>query len=721
LQQTCLHLLRRSMARRKSRNWIQPPLIKSFSLSRLPPENTEMPQTPATEIRPSVCPLDCPDTCSLSVQVADEQIIAVKGSRANPFTEGVICKKVAKYYPDFVHGPRRLRTPLLRVGPRGGDEFVPISWDEALDRVHAGFSAAIQQHGPQSVLPLNYAGPHGQLAMGSMDYRFFHKLGATQLDRAPLCGGVRAAAYASLFGGVTGLTPEAARESELIVVWGSNITTANLHFQRVIKAARECGGKLVVIDPVRIKSARNADLFLQVRPGTDVVLALAMAAEFARRGLLDHDFIARWVNDSEAYLDAAQRYSLADAAEICGLALADIEAFVALYATAKSVAMTLGVGLERGASGGSAHRAAMTLQVLTGNIGKPAAGIIGALGAAFPKTPEKLRRPDFAPAGTRAFNIVDVAQHLLDDTLDPPIRATLIYNHNPVCTHPDQNRMIAALSREELFTVGCDVVMTDSMRYCDVILPACSHFEHDDLFTAYGTSWLQRAKPVIPPVGEALPNTEIFRRLAARFGFDDPAFRASDAELMADAVDAARLGQSPSELPTDSALEMRVDNAAPQLCANLDPATPSGRIELYSADFETRFGCGLPEYRPMQADRPFVLLTPASVDRTNATFGGHPAGGGPEPLEIHPDDAQTHGISDRDLLRVWNQRGEVVLRAVLSEAMQPGVLCSPKGAWLRSSASGRTTNALITADMKADIIGGAVYNETFVEIEAWAG
>ena len=670
------------------------------------------------ETKPSVCPLDCPDTCSLSVSVADGRIQSVKGSHANPFTEGVICKKVAKYYPDFVHGPRRLTTPLLRVGPRGGDRFVPISWDEALDRVHDGLAAAIAEHGPQAVLPLNYAGPHGQLAMGSMDRRFFHRLGASQLDRAPLCGGVRSAAYTSLFGAAPGMMPEAAAASDLIIVWGTNITTSNLHFARIIKTARARGGKLVVIDPKRIKVAAQADLFLQPRPGTDVVLALAVAAELDRIGQLDRAFLERWALGTEAYLEAARQYTLDDAAQVCGLAPADIQRFVDLYAAAANVSTTVGVGMERGASGGASLRAAMALQVLTGQMGRPGAGVIGGHGSAFPKTTGRLQRPDLVPEGTRVFNIVDVARHLLDDTLAPPIRAVFIYNHNPVCTHPDQNRMIAALSQPDVFTVGCDVVMTDSMAYCDVILPACSHFEHDDIFAAYGQGYLQKASAVIPPVGEALPNTEIFRRLAARFGFDEPIFQASDAELMDEAFAADGLGgRRPSTLGDGEALAMTAsDGDIPQMCRNVVPATPSGRIELYSADLEQRFGCGLPRYRPVAADSRLTLISPSAFDRTNATFGSHPAGDGPEPLEIHPQDAAERGIADGDTVRIWNARGEVHLRAVVSDSTRRGVVYSPKGAWRRSSPTGQTVNALIDADAKADLIGGATYNDTAVEL-----
>ena len=260
--------------------------------------------------------------------------------------------------------------------------------------------------------------------------------------------------------------------------------------------------------------------------------------------------------------------------------------------------------------------------------------------------------------------------------------------------------------------------MTDSMAYCDVILPACSHFEHEEIFAAYGQNWLQRSAPAIPPVGEALPNTEIFRRLAARFGFDGGEFTASDEQLIDDAYDAEKLGRRASQLPTGEAVAMKAaDGATPQMCVNVKPATPSGRIELYSDDLAERFDCGLPQYRPLTVDRDFTLVTPSSFDRTNATFGSHPAGDGPEPVEIHPKDAAARGIADGDLLRVHNDRGEVQLRARLSDKMRRGVVYSPKGAWRRSSATGQTTNALITADLKADIAGGAIYNETYVDID----
>ncbi len=670
--------------------------------------------------KPSVCPLDCPDTCSLEVTVSRGEIREVRGSRANPYTAGSICEKVAKYYPAFVHGETRLRRPLRRTGPAGSGEFEPIGWDEALALIAARTRREIDAHGPQTVLPLNYAGPHGQLAVGSMDRRFFHRLGASLLDRGPLCGGVRGSAYTSLFGEAPGMPPEQAAEADLIAVWGNNVTVSNLHLARVIKQAREQGARLVVVDPHRTRIAEQAHLYLQIEPGSDVVLALAVAAEIERRGQLDQPFIDQWVDGFEPFMASARRYSLEQAAAICKLPRADIDRLVDWYCAADKLALSIGNGIERGRSGGSGLRAIMSLSALLGQFGRRGAGVIAKPGFAFPTTAQALQRPDLVPEGTRTLNIVDVGRHLLRDDLDPPIRAVFIYNHNPVATHPDQNRMRRALSRDEIFKVGIDVVMTDSMHYCDLVLPAASHFEFDDIYTAYGHAWLQRAEPVIAPVGEALSNTEIFRRLARAFGFTDSMFDDSDAALMDAALDAddPRLqGYRPSEIPVDLALPMTtVRQQELVMCASVTPATASGRIELFSRELEDRYGYGVPRYEPVARDRPFTIISPSSAKRTNATFGGDAASAGPEIVEINPADADGGGIETGDLVELANELGRVVLQAKRSDAVAPGVLYSAKGSWLKSSASGQTVNALIDADLKTDIVDGACYNETFVDL-----
>ncbi len=674
------------------------------------------------DVRPSVCPLDCPDTCSLSTTVADGRLIEVRGSNANPYTDGVICNKVARYYPEFVHGSGRLMRPLRRTGNRGDGGFEPIAWQQALDLVHDGFERAVRIYGPQSVMPFNYAGPHGELAGGSMDRRFFHKLGATLLDRGPLCGAVRGTAYTSMFGNAPGMPPEQARHADLIVVWGNNVSVSNLHLVRVFKRARENGARLVIIDPKRTKIADQCDLFLQVQPGTDVVLAMAVAAELERRGRLDTTFIRTWTVGFEPYMAEARKYRPADVDTLCGLSADEFTEFVDLYAAAERVAVSLGNGIERGRSGGSGLRAAIALQALTGNLGRRGAGVIAKPGLAAPKTTDRLQRPDLVPQGTRTFNIVDVAERLLDETLDPPVKALMIYNHNPIATHPNQEMMVRALTRDDLFIVGSDIVMTDSMRYADVILPAASHFEYADIYGAYGQNYVQRAEPVIPCVGESLPNTEIFRRLAARFGFNDPIFAETDSELMDAAFngdDPRMQGHAPSKLPVDGALAMRsTEGTEVIMCDTVMPATPSGKVELFCEDLETRYGYGVPRFEPVHKSLPFALISPSSAKRTNATFGGCAASQGPEVLEINPSDAESKGLKDGELVKVWNNQGTVLLQVMVSDAVRPGVLYSPKGTWLSTSATGRTVNVLIPSDIRSDIERGACYNETFVDIAA---
>src|SRR5438128_5944146 len=669
---------------------------------------------------PSVCPLDCPDTCSLTVTVEDERIVSIRGSRANPYTAGVLCAKVPQAYPGFVHGDGRLKTPLVRTGAKGEGRFERISWSRALDIVHERFTAIIAAHGPQAILPLNYAGPHGMLAGGSMDLRFFHRLGASLLDRRPLCGGIRTEAWVGTFGPTPGIRPEQAEHSKLIVAWGSNVTWSNLHVVPIINRARRGGAKLVIVDTRRTKIAEQADLHIALRPGTDVVLAWAMAADLERQGGRDREFIARHVDGFEDYMALARRYRLADAARICGVDERLVREFAEWYRTMNPAVITVGNGLERNRNGGSGIRAVFALPALAGKFGVAGGGLVNGARYVFSKTPQRLQRPDLVPPGTRTLNIVDAGKHLTDATLAPPLKALFIYNHNPLVVHPDQNRMRRGLAREDLFSVGVEVAMTDSMLYCDVVLPACTHFEHHDLFSAYGTHWLQRAEPVIPPQGKALPNTEIFRRLAARFGYDDPAFTATDAQLMDDAIDGAdpRLGGfRPSRIPLDAALLMTFDGAPANLFANVLPTTPSGKVELASSYLEKKFGARLPSYRPFTSSYPLILITPASDRRTTSTFGGCTANAETPPLEIHPDDARTRGLHDGMRVRVWNDLGEVRLPVRVTDAVPRGVVCSLKGAWMKTSDNGQTVSALAPTH-HADISEGACYNDTRVEVAA---
>src|SRR5882762_9903637 len=668
----------------------------------------------------SVCPLDCPDTCSLAVTVSGDRVLAVRGSKVNPITHGAICAKVANSYPEFVHGPNRLRYPLKRIGPKGGGNFERTSWEQALDTIRDRVGTVIDRYGPQAVLPLNYAGPHGMLAGDSMSLRFFHGLGASLLSRNPLCGGIRSAAYAGTFGATPGTPLQQVSLSKLIIVWGNNATVCNLHLMRQINAAKRDGAKLVVIDPRRVKAAEQAQLYLPVRPGTDVVLAWAIAVELERLGGLDRAFIDEHVLGFDAFMDAARGYPPERAAEICGLELNDIRTLARWYKEASPAVIAWGNGLERNQNGGSGLRAIAALPALAGKFGVAGGGLVGGAGHSFPKTTDKLTRPDFVPPQTRTFNIIDVGKLLLEESLNPPLQALFVYNHNPLIVHPDQNRMRQGLRREDLFIVGIEVAMTDTMAYADVVLPACTHFEHADVYAAYGQQYLQRAEPIIAPVGESLPNTEIFRRLAARFGFTDPAFTQDDAELMDAALnpgDPRMQGFRASQIPIDRAIKMEFDGEEPVLFHNVLPRTASGKVELESSDLGARYGAALPGYKPLVSNYPLTLITPASDQRITSTFGGLAANGGMPALEMNPVDAAARGLTDGIAVKVFNDLGEVYLQLRITDAVRPGVMSSEKGAWLRTSPNGQTVSALAPTH-KADLAEGACYNDCRVEVAA---
>lgn len=671
----------------------------------------------------SVCTLDCPDTCSLTVTVENGRIAKVRGRENSPFTEGVICSKVARDMPEFVHGGERLLYPMRRTGPKGSGKFERISWDAALEAIHNGLSQAIAKYGPQTVLPFNYAGPHGMLQNDSLSARFFHKLGATQLFRGSLCGAVRGQAWAGLFGTVPGCPPELCAEADLNVIWGNNATVANLHVVRRVRQAMRKGGRLVVIDPLRTKIAEQADLHLAPKPSTDVVLAFAVAVEIERLGGLDEAFIAANVLGFDEYMDRARAFPAAKAEAICGIPAADITKFAHWLIGSKRLVMAPGNGWERGRNGGSGVRAAYALWPLLGKLGK-GSGIVAGASHSFPKTGDKLTRPDLAPIGTRTLNIKELGRALAEDGIDPPIRAAIIYNHNPLVVHPDQNRMRRGLAREDIFMAGIDISMTESMAYCDIVLPAATHFEYADLYAAYGHHWLQRAEAVILPQREALPNTEIFRRLAARFGFDDDVLQASDAALMDDAVNAAdpRLGGvSGSQVPIEKPMQMRGPDDQPLvLYDNVRPKTPSGKVELKSEVLAQRWGAHalLPEYRERDVEFPLALISPASDRRISSTFGGMKPSLSAPPLLMHPADAAARKLTDGVKVRVWNTLGEVFLPLHVTDAVRRGVVSSEKGAWLASSPNGQTISALVSASEDADLARGACYNDTPVEVSS---
>lgn len=671
---------------------------------------------PDVSYRPAVCPLDCADTCSMSIGVKNGKVHEVRGSHVNPLTRGKICSKVATGLIHQVHGPDRLTHPLRRTGSKGSGSFEQISWDEALDEIHRRFQQIIDDYGTEAIAPLTYGGPMGILNHGSMATRFFNRLGASKVDASTLCAGVAGAAWESVFGNAGGIPYTELAESKLIVVWGNNITVAHLHLIKTLREARGRGAKLVVIDPKRIRIAEEADLHLPLLPGTDVVLAYAVAAELARQDALDTEFINDHVVGADKFLARAKEYPLEKAADICGLSLEDLGSFVKMWRDLAPAAISMGVAPERNRNGGGGIRAAFALTALTGNIGPVGAGPCDVSGF-FPVETAQLDQPDLAPAGLREFSVLDMPQYILKPGAETPIKAVFMFNHNPIAVHPDASNMQKALMSDDLFVVGSDVSMTDSMICADIILPASTHLEYGDLYKAYGHQYLQRSEAAIAPIGESVANTELFRRLAARFNFTEDCFSDSDDQLIDQAISPdtpAMNGRSAIDIRTDEAVDMTVGNTESVLRgAELD--TPSGKIELYSAALEADCGEGLPRYRPLNSTRRFVLVSPASEKRTNSTFGGVTGHDTDLFVEIHPEDAEELSLTDNQSVRLCNDLGEVELPAMRSDKVRRGTIYVSKGAWLRSFSSDQGINALIPAH-RADIAGGACYNDTTVDV-----
>jgi anaerobic selenocysteine-containing dehydrogenase len=656
----------------------------------------------------TVCPFDCADTCSLQVDIQGDHVVRVRGSKENPFTDGKICSKVAKGMVEWVHGDKRISTPLRRVGNKGEAKFEAISWQQAYATIKQKFSAITEQYGSQAIVPLKYAGPMGVLSVGSMDSRFFNRLGASQLDSSPLCAGVSAAAWKSVLGDVGGIAHAEMSDSKLIVIWANNITVGHLHLIKLIRNARKRGAKVVVIDPKRIRIADDADLFLQINPGTDVVLAYAVANQIREMGGLEQTFIDQNINGAEQFLAEAANWTLEKASLECGLSEKLIRQFASYWCLHKPASLSIGVAMERNRNGGSAIRAAMALPLLTGNFGPRGAGICDP-SSYFDIDRDSLKRPDWIKPGTRTINILDIGQHIVEDDLDQPIKALFIYNHNPIAVHPRQALLKQALSEDELFIVGFDLTMTDSIAYADIVLPACSSMEYSDVYKAYGHTIMQRAAAVIPPVGDSRPNTQVFRELAEVFGFDEPEFSESDEQMLAAAIKSLpEVGQS-----LDGSLAATSNSAF----RDIAPNAPLNRALLFNQSEQDRAGLGLPKYQPRQQTREFTLISPSSDKRINSSLGGSKANDEVYQVEMNTGDANAKGLTAGQQVALVNDQAEVLLQLVVSDRVKSGLLYVPKGAWLNSSDSGLSVNALIPGH-KADMADGACYNDAQVDIVA---
>ncbi|EAQ97261.1 molybdopterin-containing oxidoreductase family protein [Congregibacter litoralis] len=681
----------------------------TFHNNKATSQSGKNPVPPLTQS--TVCPLDCADTCSLEVFTEGETVTKVRGGAANPFTRGKLCAKVVNAFPAQVHGDLRIRTPLLRRDSLGGRDFQAISWEQALDIIHERFSQVASEWGSEAIAPLYYGGPMGILAGGSMDRRFFHKLGASLIDASTLCAGTSGHAWDTVFGDAGGIDVAELAEARLIVVWGNNITTCNLHLTTLIRDAQKRGAKLVVIDPKRTRIARDADLHVPLLPGSDVALAYAVTAILDASGDLDEAFIEEHTHGGDQFRSAAKAFDLEHAAGLCGLDAGLIEALADMFRKHRPAAMSIGVAPERNRNGSAGIRAAFSLMAVTGNIGPHGAGICD-VSRFFPIDRQRLSRPDLAPENTRTLNVLDIPRYVLDPGDETPIKALFIYNHNPVAVHPQQGRMRDALLSDEVFVVGSDITMTDSMTCADLVLPASTHFEYGDIYKAYGHRYLQRSRPVIPAQGEAVSNMELFRRLAARFGYTEAVFQDSDDAMIHQAFAA-----------TDSSIPEKADNRALDMTPYAKPAmlrggeftTPSGRIELYSEAMEAHCGQGLPAYLDPPEKRDFVLVTPASELRTNSTFGGIEEQQRDILCEIHSADATAREIKDGEVIELFNERAAVQLTVRISDDVRQGTLYVPKGAWIADSPTGCTVNALLPGHQES-AIGGACYYDCAVDI-----
>ncbi|MBI3076617.1 MAG: molybdopterin-dependent oxidoreductase [Deltaproteobacteria bacterium] len=491
-------------------------------------------ETGARTVR-CVCPHDCPDACSMLVTVEQGRATRLVGDPDHRFTAGFLCVKVSRYL-ERVYSPARLLHPLRRVGPKGAGRFERISWDEALDAIAQRFrEIAASPDGPQAILPYSYGGTMGLLQGGSMDRRFFHRLGASVLDRT-ICSTAGGEGYRRTIGTGLGFDPEAIEQARLIVLWGNNLLTSNVHLWPFVQRARKQGALLVCVDPLRHRTAEHADRHLQLLPGTDAALALGMMQVILAEGLEDREYIARYTTGFEALRERVKAFPPDRVAALTGLAGEEVVWLARAYATTQPAAIRINYGMARHGGGGMAVRTVACLPALVGAWRHPGGGILLGTSAAFPVDLNRLQRPDLIPSGTRTLNMSLVGELLTAPDLRPPVRALYVYNSNPAAMAPHQEKVLRGLRREDLFTVVHDQFVTDTADYADIVLPATTQLEHFDLMKSWGTLYLQVNDPAIAPLGEARPNTEVFRLLAARLGFTEPCFQDSDEEMARQAL-----------------------------------------------------------------------------------------------------------------------------------------------------------------------------------------
>ncbi len=673
-------------------------------------------------VRHSVCALDCPDTCALLINVDEHGAASrLRGDPDHPVTHGFLCGKVARYL-EREYSPERLLYPQKRAGAKGEGRFERISWDEALDTIASRLKQIAEEFGPESILPYSYAGTMGLLNGSGMDRRFFHRLGASRLDRT-ICSAAGGAALTATLGLRYGTEPEQFAKSRLIIAWGANIHGTNVHLWPFIVEARRNGAKLYTIDPVMTRTARLADRHFPIYPGSDMALALGLAHVIINDGLHDREYIDQYTAGFEEYARLAAQYPPERVSALTGIGAGDVVALAREYATVRPAAIRVNYGIQRSERGGNAMRAVAALPALTGSWRDAGGGLMLSTSQAFHFNRTALEMPKLQQKAlgreARLVNMTELGRALtqLDN---PPVKALVVYNSNPAAIAPNQNLVLKGLRREDLFTVVLEHFQTDTADYADVLLPATTFLEHTDLYLAYGHYYLQLARPALRAPGEAKSNVEIFRSLAERMGFDEPCFRESEDDMIRALLASGHRfldGITLERLDREHSVRLNVPSPFLPFAAG-GFGTPSGKCEFgadaldYAPPEESRLGS-----EALRTRYPLELVSSKNDDSMNSTFGFR-AGVDAQTsiLHMHTMDAAARKIESGDRVRVFNERGSIVLTADVDGTVREGVVRAPSVRWAKRAEDRRNANAL-TSDRLTDIGGGPVFYSCLVQVE----
>ncbi len=673
------------------------------------------------ETRHSVCALDCPDACSLLVTVEDGRGSRLRGNPHHPVTRGFLCGKVAQYL-EREYSPQRLLYPQRRAGAKGSGIFERISWDEALDTIVERLQAIAAQFGPESVLPYSYAGTMGLLNGSGMDRRFFHRLGASRLDRT-ICSTAGMAGMNAALGIRYGTEPEQFRHARLILAWGANILGTNVHLWPFVVEARRNGARLYTIDPHRNRTGAASDKHFFIHPGSDTALALALMHVILEEGLEDRDYIERYTEGIAALRERMKPWTPRRAAELTGIAAEEIAQLAREYATTRPAVIRLNYGVQRSERGAMAVRAIALLPALTGSWKDIGGGFQLSTSQAFHLNRAGLERADLQHRSlgreARLINMTELGQALTVRD-DPPVKAIVVYNSNPAAIAPNQNAVLAGFRRDDLFTVVLEQFRNDTADYADILLPATTFLEHTDLYFAYGHYYLQLARPALPAPGEAKSNVEIFRLLAERMGFAEPCFRDSEDDMIRTALDSPNpfvQGITLEELEERHFVRLRIPQPfQPFSAGGFGAGDGKCHFRAESLDYdppvESRFGD-----EQLRQRYPFELISPKNDDSMNSTFGHRDAVDlQTATILMHGSDAGPLGIQTGDQVRVYNDRGSCVLLAQVDDSVAAGVVCAPSVRWGKRAPGKRNVNAL-TSERLTDAGGGPTFYSCLVQVE----